>query len=243
MERRILVCIWAPAALLLLVLGIAAGRPFLVAWRCYEAAASGDWATAEIVGKHETVGLVLQVASGSRRGEACTLKVAEGFYAEAQTGELLDVVVRSDRPGECLRVETVEASHAFLVTFAAVCACVALGVILVALLIQRSFGARPPPTSFLDVAAPHVVCPRCGKEMAEGYVPLLAGLHWRRPGEPVGLPHALGGLPGTVGWKGRPRLHAFRCEPCEVITLRYGKQPAVHRATPDPITPATLHSR
>lgn len=42
--------------------------------------------------------------------------------------------------------------------------------------------------------------------------------------EVVGLPHALAGLPGTVGWRGRPRPHALRCAPCQVITLRYGAE-------------------
>jgi len=58
--------------------------------------------------------------------------------------------------------------------------------------------------------------------MAEGYLPLLAGVHWRGPDDPVGMPHALRGLPGTVGLRTRPKVHAFRCEPCEVVIFRYG---------------------
>jgi hypothetical protein len=67
-----------------------------------------------------------------------------------------------------------------------------------------------------------VRCPACGKAMDEGYVPLLSGMSWRRIGEPIGLPHALTGMPGTVGRRGRPRLHAFRCVPCEIVTLQVG---------------------
>jgi hypothetical protein len=58
--------------------------------------------------------------------------------------------------------------------------------------------------------------------MAEGYLPILSGIHWRRPDQPIGLPHALSGMPGTVGWKGRPCLHAFRCEACRIVTFGYG---------------------
>ena len=64
-----------------------------------------------------------------------------------------------------------------------------------------------------------------GTQLAEGYVVLLAGVHWREPGQPIGMPHALGGLPGTVGWRGRPRLHAFRCPSCEILIAQYGIPP------------------
>lgn len=50
----------------------------------------------------------------------------------------------------------------------------------------------------------------------------MAGIHWRQPGQPIGLPHALRGLPGTVGWRARPRLHVFRCVPREIVTFQYG---------------------
>ena len=60
--------------------------------------------------------------------------------------------------------------------------------------------------------------------MEEGYLPLQAGVPWRKPGEPIGLANAFHGLPGTVaGLCKRPRVHAYRCEPCEVVTFRYGR--------------------
>lgn len=77
----------------------------------------------------------------------------------------------------------------------------------------------------MPVEAREVRCPACGKVMDEGYTPVLAGLHWRTLGAPVGLPIVLRGLPGTVGRRGRPRLHAFRCVPCEILTLQYGAPP------------------
>jgi hypothetical protein len=59
--------------------------------------------------------------------------------------------------------------------------------------------------------------------MEEGYLPLVSGIQWRKGSEPIGLPHALKGLAGTVGWRGRPRLHAFRCSRCEIVSFQYGK--------------------
>ena len=54
---------------------------------------------------------------------------------------------------------------------------------------------------------------------------LLAALHWRAIEEPIGMPHALSGLPGTVGWRTRPRLHGFRCATCSIVTFKYGDRP------------------
>ena len=36
---------------------------------------------------------------------------------------------------------------------------------------------------------------------------------------------AIGGFPGTVGWRGRPLVHAFRCTGCEILALQYGTDP------------------
>ena len=59
--------------------------------------------------------------------------------------------------------------------------------------------------------------------MAEGYLATLSGIHWRDAGQPIGLPHALGGLPGTVSMRRRPMLHAFHCAHCEVVSFQYGR--------------------
>jgi hypothetical protein len=68
-----------------------------------------------------------------------------------------------------------------------------------------------------------LACPSCGAAMEQGALVPMGGVHWREIGAPIGLPSAFGGLPGTVGWRGRPRLHAARCTRCEVVTFRYGR--------------------
>ena len=92
---------------------------------------------------------------------------------------------------------------------------------LMGILLEQSFGRATTPDVRFDRR--ELPCPRCGATMGEGYLPLLAPLHGREPGQPVGLPTVFTGLPGTVGWSGRPRVHADRCASCEVVTLRYGK--------------------
>jgi hypothetical protein len=99
--------------------------------------------------------------------------------------------------------------------------------------VHRSYITAGLPQRRMEVDPGAVQCPVCGGKMDEGYLPLLAGMHWRLLGEPIGLPHALSGLPGTVGWRGRRLVHAFRCSGCEVITFQYGDSPA-ERGWPRP---------
>ncbi len=205
------------------VLAVAA-RPLLVGWRCYQLHATGEHTDAAVVQKDESLGLVLQIASGTQQGQTCTVRASEVQYEEIQPGQVLAVVVRSDRPGECVLVATLENSAALLWAVTGAVAVVFLLLVLLALFFQRTFTAAPSLTSHLDVDPNGVRCPRCGVPMGEGYLPLLAGLSWRGMGEPVGLPHALSGLPGTVGWGGRPRLHGFHCPACQVVTFKYGRR-------------------
>ncbi len=67
-------------------------------------------------------------------------------------------------------------------------------------------------------------CPKCGLIMTEGYLPTVGGVCWREKDDPVGIPTILSGLPGTTFWARRPKLHAFHCKGCEIITFKYGKK-------------------
>ena len=137
-------------------------------------------------------------------------------------GDRVDVVSRDDRPGVCEFQSTIEASEALLLALGGTVLALLLGVALVAIGLQRLLTEVPELTTRLD--ATDLPCPRCAKSMEEGYLPLQAGLPWRRLGDPVGLVNAFHGLPGTrVGLRARPRLHAYRCEPCEVVLFRYGR--------------------
>jgi len=228
MARRRSWILWGALGLAIAGIGLVVARPFAVAWACYWRAAGGERAPAEVIGKHEQVGLVLRVSVGSRAGTTCTAGTSRAHYAETGVGDVLDVVVLPDTPGECELVATLENSAALLWAVTGMLAALFLGILLLGLFLQRSLARRPPPpTTHLD--ASELRCPRCGTPMTEGYLPLVGGLHWRLPDEPLGLPHALAGLPGTVGWRGRPRLHGFRCAPCQVITLRYGARQAEPR--------------
>jgi hypothetical protein len=155
-------------------------------------------------------------------GEACTADTSRTIYEATEVGDMLEVVRLESKLGECELASTLEAS-AQLLWFIS-------GGVIIALAIVFAFGwvltrslIRPAaPTRQMAAEPREVRCPACGNRMDEGYLVVLSGVHWRNMEEPIGMPHALGGLPGTVGWLGRPRLHGFRCEPCEVATFQYG---------------------
>ena len=140
-----------------------------------------------------------------------------------QLGDVVGIVFSPSRPERCVLTSTLEASGFLLWSLTGAIAALILMIVLLGLFVHRSYAATHELTSRLDVDPSSVLCPECGAKMSEGYLALLAGLHWREIGEPIGMPHALSGLPGTVGWRGRPRLHAFRCEGCSVVTFKYGK--------------------
>lgn len=218
MEKRAAVIrIWLLLGLLAAVLVAPLAGPMRRAWTCYARHDAGERATAEVVSTYAG-GLVLRLTSGPHRDAACTAKASE---TAGEPGETLRVVYLADR-SECVSVATLERSGAVLWALTSGLGCVLLLIVAVGLALQRAFRAPGAPQRPMQVDPGAVTCPACGGKMAEGYLVLLAGLHWREPGEPVGLPHALSGLPGTVGWRGRPRLHAFRCTACEVVSAQYG---------------------
>jgi hypothetical protein len=225
-NRARIIANWAAAAVLVLGLLAMVARPMATAWRCYTLNASGERAEAAVVNKLESPVLVLQIADGPDAGEACTAKTSPGHHEALQIGDPLAIVYSEDRPGECVLVATLENSALVLWAFTGGIAGFVLLILAGALIIHRSLTATPFLTSYLDVDGKRMACPQCSAEMAEGYLAVLSGLHWRAPGEPIGMPHALSGLPGTVGWRARPRLHAFRCEACEVVTIKYGTNAA-----------------
>jgi hypothetical protein len=226
MERRTrLVRLWALLGLLIaVILGVVA-KPMAIAWRCYRLNASGVHAQAEVAEKLASPTLVLVIASGSRAGNACTAKTSAAHHEALAIGDVLAVVHRPERPGECVLEATLENSAALLWSLTGAIAVPVLLILWLGVFLHRSQTAPAFLTSRLDADAKEVTCPECGAEMAEGYLPILAGMHWRGLDEPIGLPNALRGLPGTVGWRTRPRLHGFRCEACSVVTFKYGALP------------------
>jgi hypothetical protein len=114
----------------------------------------------------------------------------------------------------------------------------------------RRFSGKPDydravlPTSGGEASSETIAAPirrRCDRAHSDSRSGRCWHPYWRHPGEPVGLPHALSGLPGTVGRQRRPRLHAFRCEGCSVITLKYGTTTG-HRSLRDARTSSTAEA-
>jgi hypothetical protein len=216
-KRGAVIRLWVLLGLLAAVLVVPLVGPMQRAWTCFARHDAGERTSAEVVSTYAG-GLVLRLTSGPHRDSACTAKASE---TPGAPGDTLRVVYLADR-GECAAVATLERSRAVLWALTSGLGCVLLLILAVGLALHRALRRPGAPQRRMQVEPGSVACPACGGKMAEGYLVLLSGVHWREPDEPVGLPHALGGLPGTVGWRSRPRLHAFRCTSCEVLSAQYG---------------------
>lgn len=221
-NRRAVVAIWLGVAVAVGAILVPLAGPLGVAWHCYQLHRSGEPEQAEVLHKLEGAVLALRVVEGSHAGESCTADTSAAIYRSLSVGDRVSLVVVPQRPGDCELVSTIEASGRLLWLLSALVALLVGGIVGLGAFLHRTFTRPGYPARRLAADPGAVRCPCCGGAMEEGYVPLLAGLHWRRPGEPVGLPHALRGLPGTVGLRGRPRLHALRCARCLVLTLQLG---------------------
>jgi hypothetical protein len=67
-------------------------------------------------------------------------------------------------------------------------------------------------------------CPQCGIKMAEGYLPMGFGIHWRNINQPVAMTTIFSGLSGTVSLLKRPKFHGYHCEKCRIIIFKYGAE-------------------
>jgi hypothetical protein len=223
-ERRNVWIVWGVVALLLAPILAFSWRPLVIAWNCYWLHENAPREQARVMHKlEEQATFALLIEEGPHAGQGCTADTSRSIFEATQKGDLLPVVYVEWKPGECELESTIEASAWVLWSFIALLGFLCLLLIGLGAFLHRTFRRPRDPRRRMPVEPRDMRCPVCGKAMDEGYVPLLAGLHWRRIGDPVGLPHALHGLPGTVGWRERPRLHAFRCVPCEIVTLQYGE--------------------
>jgi len=214
--------VWLVAGVAVSALLLASWRPLAVGWRCYELWSAGERATAEVVRRLDPPLLALRVVSGGASGAACLARTSVAHHAGLAPGDRLPVVLRADRRGDCELEATLVNSLWLLGGTSAAVLFTGLLILSLAAWLARALGRPPELTTRLDLPEPPD-CPRCGKRMEEGALVPLAGIHWRAPEQPTGLAHALSGLPGTVGWRGRPRLQAWRCEACAVATLAYGR--------------------
>lgn len=215
--------IWLGAAAAVAAVMIPLWGPLRVAGHCYALHDGAEREQAQVVGKLENGSFALQLVEGSHAGQSCTAGTSGAIFQATEPGDVLEVVVVTWKPGECELGSTIEASGRVLWLLSGVLVALVSGIVLLTAGLTRSFTRPAHPARRMQADPRAVRCPACGKAMDEGYLPLVGGIHWRRPGEPVGLPHALRGLPGTVGFRGRPRLHAFRCVPCEIVSFQYGE--------------------
>lgn len=224
MAKKGVVTIWIVAAVASAAVVGALWRPFLTAWTCYSQWSSGTVSEGEVVEATPEAGLVLRFAKeeDEEEAETCTAYLGVTRLEDYEIGDKVIAYRRVDRPGVCEQQATIDAAQALLSAVAATVVAALLFAFLIAKVVSRSLTQTPTLTTRFEPIPTPFPCPRCAKPMEEGYLPLVAGIHWRGTSQPIGLPHALAGLPGTVGWRGRPRVHAYRCEACKVVIFRYG---------------------
>ncbi len=147
-----------------------------------------------------------------------------------------DVLVRRDKlvvtylpsdPSVCTLPDSLSATRTILMSMMGVAGTLLLLAAGFTVHVYRSF-RKPAPgkpvalTTELGLPPGKVDCPRCGAEMTEGYIPTSAGIPWRDRDDPVGMPTISSGLPGTMSLIKRPKLHAYRCPACGIVTFKYG---------------------
>lgn len=206
----------AIAILACTALVVALGPPLHRAWSCIERV-EGAERTEVVVLEVLDDALTVEVDRGPAAGELCTIHA----FGKVEVGRSYPAYRLADGSGRCEFVATVENSRDLVRAIGASSFALLLLVVLGATVLARLAGAPARSTRRFDGPIPS--CPRCAKPMEEGTLVPMAGVHWRSRGQAIGLPSVVGGLPGTVGWRGRPQLHAFRCEPCEVAVFRYGR--------------------
>jgi hypothetical protein len=223
--RSRLLTLWLVVGTVAALIAVPLAGPMRIAWQCYWLHENGVREQAEVMHKLENATFALLITEGPHAGEACTADTSPAIFDATELGDVLEVVHFDSRPGECELSSTIEASAQLLWILSGGLGFALLGILAIGTFLTRSFTRPVYPLRRIAADPRGVRCPACGTEMDEGYLPVLSGIHWRKLGEPIGLPHALGGLPGTVGWRGRPRLHAFRCVPCEIVMFQYGDPP------------------
>jgi hypothetical protein len=216
------VLVWGSAIGLSAIMVLMIGPPLLKVWHCYHLANSAEREIASVVGKHESVGLVFGFGSEHIPTDSCTAEVSKSVFEAAQIGGTFEVVRKPGRPDQCYLTSSLALSGLILAGLSGLTLIVLALILGFAWFAQRSFASAMTLTSEVDEAElGGVSCCGCFATMEPGYIVPFGGIHWRDADQPIGLPTALGGLPGTVGWRGRPRLQAFRCEVCGIVTFKH----------------------
>jgi hypothetical protein len=156
----------------------------------------------------------------------CTLRVSKYTYDVISRRDILDVAYLPDDPSQCTLPDGIDLNLYLLGSLLTAALFLLLLAAGFSYYIYRSFrkpapGKETPLTTALGISG-GIDCPACGAPMTEGYMPTVGGVSWRDRGDPIGIPTMFSGLPGTTYFIKRPALHAYRCEPCRIITFKYG---------------------
>ncbi len=214
-------------------------------WACYARYVDLPTVNAVFVERLEGGEALFRMTEGDAVHQHCMVRASYWNPTDPVAGQALLVVYSEQVPGECVPVATVENSAVVLWLVSALVGLLLLPLILVGVVLHRNLGRVGSPQRRMDVDPGQVLCPACGAKMSEGYIPVTAGIHWRDAGQRIGLPSAVHGLAGTVGWRRRPMLHAFQCAQCEIVSFQYGapsssRAPGQAGVAPSPIDPTPL---
>jgi hypothetical protein len=158
----------------------------------------------------------------------CQFGVSKTFYDSRPVGMRVPITFLADEPEKCKLASGISGTQNILIVGMSVSTFMLLIALGALFYISRSY-KKPDPgnpnrlTTEMEFENP-LNCPQCNENMIEGYMPMGFGIHWRRIDHPVGIPNIFSVLPGTIFWFKRPKLHAYHCERCKIVTFQYGKE-------------------
>lgn len=170
----------------------------------------------------------VELNGGNADPSYCQFGVSKSFYDNKPAGEKVPVTFLPDQPEKCKLTSGISGTQNILfvgMSLSSFMLLIALGAFYY---IHRSYKEPSPEspnilTTEMEFDEP-MDCPQCREEMIEGYMPMGFGMHWRKIDHPVGIPNIFSVLPGTIFWFKRPKLHAYHCAKCRIVTFKYGKK-------------------
>jgi hypothetical protein len=239
--------IWFPVALVLIIITIALWFPFKYGYAFIynhrllkkgvvehaRVVKKGIMVNKELVWATETRPssdhqLLVRLSKAGIEPVICQFGVSKSLYDDTSPGERISVMFLTEEPEKCKLYYGIDGTQKILMAgfgLSSLMIFIAFGSMF---FIRRSY-RRPGPgnSSYLTTEMEcegDLYCQQCSEKMAEGYLPMGFGIHWRSINHPVGIPNIFGVLPGTMFWLKRPKLHAFHCEKCRIVTFKYGKK-------------------
>ncbi len=170
----------------------------------------------------------VKIHNGNNDEDTCQFGVSKSLYDYTPPGGKIPVTFLPDNPQKCGLSAVISRTQPVLSWGIGLSAFMLLFAAGSSFFIHRMH-KRPGPGSSCKLTTKiesenSVICPECNAEMTEGYLPMGLGINWRNIDQPVGIPTIFSGLPNTVLWLKRPKLHAYHCEKCKVVIFKYGKR-------------------